>query len=119
MTTFFGRRIATLTLCAAAGVALLSLSAAEAVAQGYGDPYSQFRRIDQTNATSTRGWQPAPGYDRPDFDVDPVEGEAITVFEEAPLSNEPSALDRNLNEFAGENQKFNNGVFSVLGRIKN
>lgn len=113
MTTFSSRRIATATLCAAMSTAFLGLSAAES----YGDPYSQFRRIDSTNATSTRGWQPAPGYDRPDFDVDPPEGEAITVFEDAPLSNEPSALDRNVNEFAGENQKFDNGIFSILGRI--
>lgn len=113
MTTFSSRRFATATLCIATGAVFLGLSAAES----YGDPYSQFKRIDSTNATSSRGWQPAPGYDRPDFDVDPPEGEAITVFDEAPLSNEPAALDRHVNEFAGENQKFDNGIFSILGRI--
>ena len=114
MTTFCRRGDVKLTLCAVAGAALLSFGAADAFAQ---DAYSKFRRIDQCNATSSYGWQPAPGYDRPDYDVDPVEGVEITVFEEPPLSNEPEALDRKLNEFAGENQPFNNGIFSVLEAI--
>ena len=119
MTGFRSGRLAALSLCGALGAAVLSLGAAEAIAQGYGDNYSQFRRIDRQNATSSYGYQVAPGYDRPDFDVDPVEGEAITVFEEAPLSSEPDSLDRSVNEFAGENQKFNNGIWSFLDRFGN
>ena len=115
MTTFLSSRGLKFAVCAALGAAILSLGAADAMAQG--DEYSKFRRLDRVNATSSYGYQVAPGYDRPDFDVDPVEGEAITVFEEAPLSNEPSALDRNINEFAGENQKFDNGIWSFLGGI--
>ena len=53
-------------LCAAFGAAILSLGAADAMAQG--DEYSKFRRLDRVNATSSYGYQVAPGYDRPDFD---------------------------------------------------
>ena len=113
MMTFALGRGLTAAVCATIGLALLAFGASDASA----DPYSRFKSIDQRNATSSYGYQVAPGYDRPDFDVDPVEGEAITVFDEPPLSNEPEALDRSVNEFAGEYQPFNNGIFSIFEAI--
>lgn len=106
MTTFLSDRGALRAAAFALGAAFLGAAvvATPASAQSYGDPYSSY------------GYQPAPGYDRPDFDVEPTERDAITVFEDAPLSNEPESLGRPLNEFAGENQPFHNGIFGALIR---
>lgn len=110
MTTFLRIRGPRLAVLAAA---LVGFGATGAMA----DPYSSFRSIDSRNATTTYGYQPAPGYDRPDFDVVPPPRDEITVFQNAPGSNEPEVLDRTINEFAGEQQRYHNGIFdAIFGR---
>lgn len=109
--------------CAAA----MSLAGA-AYAQNYGqdlpasDPFSDFVATDAIDTqTTTPGYEPAPGYQRPDFETDPASREEkdITVFEQPPSSNEPDSLNQPINVFAGQRQKYDPGVVGgLLGRAK-
>ena len=84
---------------------------------GYGvDAFSEFSELDapRDERSAAAGYEIAPGYERPDFETEPQERKEITVFEDAPQSNEPEALDRPINEFAGERQRYNNGLFDVI-----
>ncbi|MEL6977887.1 MAG: hypothetical protein AAGM38_04310 [Pseudomonadota bacterium] len=97
--------------------AALMLSATAAAAQDAPafDPYSEFSSQDQAvEGAAAPGFEVAPGYDRPDFDTTPNEREVITVFEEPPLSTEPQSLTNPINVFAGQRQRYDNGVFGVF-----
>ncbi|MEM9725842.1 MAG: hypothetical protein AAF909_10300 [Pseudomonadota bacterium] len=90
------------------------LGGGAALAQGFADPYSDFSASDDSALQPSPGFEVAPGYDRPDMEADVQMRDEITLFNEPPSSSEPADLDRPLNVFAGEKQRFDNGVFGVI-----
>lgn len=120
-------RASTIGIQAVLGLgALIGVAAfgAEAAAQSQspvdvGDPFTTFLPTEEEQPSAAPGYETAPGYNRPDRATSPSSRDAITVFEEPPQSTEPASLDRPINEFAGQRQRYDRGIVGdILGTAK-